>query len=210
MRDEGFIRAIQENPKDDTTLLVYADWLDEQGDAVSVKRAEFLRVTVEIAVSKKGRGWKKARRRRLQELAAKLDTDWLALVSRLKVENCRGKHPRLRSLRFDFVCGRRWEEMQPTEDTAVRFCNACEENVHYCDTIHEARQHAETGHCIAVDLGIIRRKGDLEPRRMLLEGMLLGRVNLETLRQDRVWPPPDAVSAERELRKQNKKTEASE
>jgi uncharacterized protein (TIGR02996 family) len=39
--DEAFLQAIIENPDDDTPRLVYADWLDEHGDA---DRAEFIRV----------------------------------------------------------------------------------------------------------------------------------------------------------------------
>lgn len=30
--DEAFIRAIVDNPGDDTARLVYADWLDERND----------------------------------------------------------------------------------------------------------------------------------------------------------------------------------
>jgi uncharacterized protein (TIGR02996 family) len=41
---EPFLRAICENPEDDTVRLAYADWLDENGDP---ERAEFIRVHVE-------------------------------------------------------------------------------------------------------------------------------------------------------------------
>jgi uncharacterized protein (TIGR02996 family) len=40
---EPFLRAICENPEDDTVRLVYADWLDENGDP---DRAEFIRLQV--------------------------------------------------------------------------------------------------------------------------------------------------------------------
>ncbi len=40
---EPFLRAICENPEDDTVRLVYADWLDENGDP---ERAEFIRLHV--------------------------------------------------------------------------------------------------------------------------------------------------------------------
>jgi uncharacterized protein (TIGR02996 family) len=43
---EPFLRAICENPQDDTVRLAYADWLTENGDE---KRAEFIRVQVERA-----------------------------------------------------------------------------------------------------------------------------------------------------------------
>src|SRR5437773_2457581 len=45
-RDEAFLLDILESPDDDTPRLVYADWLDEQGDPA---RAEFIRLQIETA-----------------------------------------------------------------------------------------------------------------------------------------------------------------
>ncbi|MEI4884076.1 TIGR02996 domain-containing protein, partial [Klebsiella pneumoniae] len=78
-------------PTDDATRLVYADWLEERGDPVSLTKAEFLRLTAQLATNPGTKAQRKAKRKRLQELAADLDTDWLAVVSRLPVENCRKK-----------------------------------------------------------------------------------------------------------------------
>ena len=46
MSDAAFLRAILEDPDDDTSRLVYADWLDEHGDP---DRAEFIRVQCALA-----------------------------------------------------------------------------------------------------------------------------------------------------------------
>jgi uncharacterized protein (TIGR02996 family) len=43
---DAFLRAIREHPDDDTPRLVYADWLDEHGDA---PRAEFIRLQCRLA-----------------------------------------------------------------------------------------------------------------------------------------------------------------
>jgi uncharacterized protein (TIGR02996 family) len=43
---DRFIRAIVENPFDDAPRLIFADWLEEHGDAA---RAEFIRVQCEVA-----------------------------------------------------------------------------------------------------------------------------------------------------------------
>jgi uncharacterized protein (TIGR02996 family) len=43
---EALLRAICENPDDDTPRLVFADWLQEHGDE---SRAEFIRVQCEVA-----------------------------------------------------------------------------------------------------------------------------------------------------------------
>jgi len=44
-RDEGFLRAIRDNPDDDGSRLVYADWLEEHGD----ERGEFIRLQCALA-----------------------------------------------------------------------------------------------------------------------------------------------------------------
>jgi uncharacterized protein (TIGR02996 family) len=41
---DTFLQAILDDPDDDSVRLIYADWLDERGDAESAARAEFIRV----------------------------------------------------------------------------------------------------------------------------------------------------------------------
>jgi uncharacterized protein (TIGR02996 family) len=201
MTDDAFLKAILVNPKDDAPLLIYSDWLEERGDAVSAAMAEFLRVTVQFSKVRVRKRLKKALKKRLQELAASLDTNWLAVVSRIPIENCFHKRTegKLKGMpvHFQVVCDRKWEDLQATEDQGRRFCNECRESVNYCETIGEARRHAGEGHCIAVDLGVIRREHDLEPVLMWL-----GRPSAEMVRQERERTQPDPVSAERERRKQ--------
>jgi uncharacterized protein (TIGR02996 family) len=202
MHDEGaFLNKLLENPADDTVRLVYADWLDERGDDQSTTKATFLRMTAQLLEPNRTAGWRKTLRKQMQPLAAKLPTDWLAVVSRLKVENCGAKRAESRrsrriSLLFDFVCEKRWDELTVSENKEVRFCEVCKENVHYCDTITEAREHAQRGHCVAVDLGIIRREHDLSPPLAIL-----GRPSVEMLQKEEERCQVDAVSREREERK---------
>ena len=47
--DDGFLATIIAHPEDDAPRLVYADWLEERGDEVSVARSEFIRVQCELA-----------------------------------------------------------------------------------------------------------------------------------------------------------------
>src|SRR4051812_43774814 len=207
MGEDDFIRAILADPKDNAQLLVYSDWLEDQADPTATAKAEFLRVTV---TPPKGKGGKKKRQSQLQELAATLDTDWLAVVSRLQLENCPQKrqkrdYRRTGSLHFEFVCDRRWEDLRATDDAAVRYCEGCEQNVHYCDTITAARNHTLEGHCVPVDLGLIRREGDV---RHPLEGVTFGRMSPDDLRREKELMKPDPVSAERERRKREAKQEA--
>lgn len=70
MADEkNFLETLKQNPDDDTTRLVYADWLEEQD---AKEHAEYLRLEAEL-------------HRMLPRLAAltqSLDPGWLAAVSR--------------------------------------------------------------------------------------------------------------------------------
>src|SRR5260370_3542865 len=49
MNADAFLADVIENPDDDTPRLVFADWLEEQGDAASAGRAEFIRLQIERA-----------------------------------------------------------------------------------------------------------------------------------------------------------------
>lgn len=46
MSEKAFLRAILDDPADDTARLVYADWLDDHGEA---ERAEFIRAQIGLA-----------------------------------------------------------------------------------------------------------------------------------------------------------------
>src|SRR5207344_2104774 len=65
--DAAFLRAILAHPDDDAPRLIYADWLDEQGDA---DRAEFIRLQVQLSRMPTGdpdRGPMYARSRELEQ-----------------------------------------------------------------------------------------------------------------------------------------------
>jgi uncharacterized protein (TIGR02996 family) len=127
---------------------------------------------------------------RLRELAAAFDTNWLAVVSDPEIEGCGKSTGGGWSLRFDLTCDRSWADMKPTGDDNVRHCEACRQNVHFCDNLADAREHSQAGHCIAVDLGVIRRDGDLRPPTMFL-GRPSRETVLETYREG-IDPVPQA------------------
>jgi uncharacterized protein (TIGR02996 family) len=176
MTDDVFLRTIQEKPDDNATRLIYADWLQERDDEQSAVRAAFIRIDCELAAlpAKDKRGANLRKRRR--ELAGRLDTNWLAVVSKLPIERCT----------FKFECPLRWENLRAVEGSyQERFCEKCEQNVYYCPTINEAREHASLGHCVAVDARLTRKKGDLEPRVYeLLLGRIMPQAYLERLRRE--------------------------
>jgi uncharacterized protein (TIGR02996 family) len=103
---------------------------------------------------------------RLKELATAFDPSWLSVVSDPEIEGC-GRSMGGARIWFDFVCDKTWADMKPTDDASVRHCAGCSKNVYFCDNLADAREHSQQYHCIAVDLGIIRRDGDLESREIV-------------------------------------------
>jgi hypothetical protein len=136
---------------------------------------------------------------RLQELAATLDPNWLAVVSDPEIEGC-GRSAGSWRLRFDFVCDKTWADLKPTREKHVRHCETCSQNVHFCDNLADAREHSQVGRCIAVDLGIIRRDGDLRPQEVVM-----GDVSIEDLRQSYEEEMDPVSQARLDARKQARK-----
>jgi uncharacterized protein (TIGR02996 family) len=164
---DAFVRHIRETPDDDGLRLIYADWLEERNDP----RAAFLRVEAELAALPKDDERRTALQARLREMAPTIDPDWLAALDRTRVENCRHFDSESRDetradvveLSFEFKCPRRWEELRTTENSTVRFCETCQQNVYYCATMSEARLHAMNRHCVAVNSRQERAPGDVAP-----------------------------------------------
>jgi uncharacterized protein (TIGR02996 family) len=93
--DEAFIRAIVDNPGDDTPRLVYADWLDDRDDP----RGPYLREELAVVNHLRSREEFGLPIDDREELAAGLDPVWVARVSRPAVGVCCDR------VRFD-KCGR--------------------------------------------------------------------------------------------------------
>ena len=171
--EQAFLNRILSDLKDDAVRLVFADWLEECGDDESIAKAEFLRIQHE---------WTKLDVKvqpldpltyRLKELAVILEENWLAIVSKIAIENCERA--------FRFQCPRQWDKLKTTEDPQIRFCEGCVNNVYYCKDIEEVRDHAEVGHCVAIDLGVLRKRHDLEIRRE--PRLLMGVIDDDSFRQ---------------------------
>lgn len=77
--EAAFLSLLQDDADDLTTLLVYADWLDEQGDA---ERAAFLRLQHRLLSMVHGQRGLRTWSQRLRRLGQPLPAEWLALVSR--------------------------------------------------------------------------------------------------------------------------------
>jgi uncharacterized protein (TIGR02996 family) len=154
---------------DAPSRMVYADWLETRGELAS---AEFLRLQEILAAidatDSDGRERFQRGVRRLRDLAGGLDSSWRHLVARPAVEGCR-------KVAFDFQCKQDWGTLIETKDPNIRRCAMCNDNVHYTETIDEARELASQGRCVVVDLVQLRRPGDLERRHVPAPGMMIVR-----------------------------------
>lgn len=139
-------------PNDDEARLVYADYLEERGRTA---QSEFLRLQVELKSTGPDQPPFAAASARLRELTAQLDVAWRRVVATVPIEGCD-------ELRFDFACPKRWSSLTPTPlNDAVRFCDSCQQNVHYCVSMVEASEHARAGRCVVIDPSVLRWPGDL-------------------------------------------------
>jgi uncharacterized protein (TIGR02996 family) len=75
----AFLDAIRAQPDDDTPRLVYADWLDDRGDA---SRAEFIRLQCELSRWVPELRRRTALQRRERDLLAAHEADWLGGLRR--------------------------------------------------------------------------------------------------------------------------------
>lgn len=73
----GLLRAIRDNPDEDTPRLMYADFLDEEGDAA---RAEFIRVQIERGTLPETDARRRALEDREHALLAEHERDWLGVA----------------------------------------------------------------------------------------------------------------------------------
>jgi uncharacterized protein (TIGR02996 family) len=75
----AFLLTLAEDPADDASRLIYADWLEERGHAA---RAESLRLEVRFGQADLEDNERAALDARLRELEAGIDHGWLALVGK--------------------------------------------------------------------------------------------------------------------------------
>jgi uncharacterized protein (TIGR02996 family) len=168
MNDEqAFLRAILADPRDHATRRVYADWLEERGDPVSLHRAEYLRTECELDGLPSRDRRRRRLRARLLELSRVVGDDWWRELDGARVEYC---------VEFAYRCPQRWDTLTPTDNEAVRHCPACQRNVHYCRSATEALDLADAGECVAIDSRQVRLPLALLHRRREGGRMLLGKV----------------------------------
>jgi hypothetical protein len=94
---------------------------------------------------------------RYVELLGLLDAfgSWLRLVRpNDRLLNCGRATAEPPRVRFQSQCPKQWETLAPTDREGVRYCDDCRREVHYCDSVAKAEDHARRGDCITVPLHV--------------------------------------------------------
>jgi uncharacterized protein (TIGR02996 family) len=148
--EADFLAQLRAQPNDDETRLVYADWLEESGQNI---KAEFLRLQCRLLAGGvllfDSDPDAVALQERLRALSPASDAWWRALTARPAIEKCE-------DVRFKFKCPKRWTELTPTEEPAVRHCGTCDRHVHFCATREEVIARGAAKECVAFDASLIR------------------------------------------------------
>lgn len=146
--EERLIAAVA--ARDHASRVVYADWLEERGE---LARAEFLRIQDRLIGTSPDDPIFRIGRERLEELARGIELEWRFAVGRPAIEGC---------LALQLRCPKEWGSLATTAREDVRFCEACERQVFYCDTLEQAQAYTRLGDCVAIDPALRRTRGDLE------------------------------------------------
>ena len=56
----------------------------------------------------------------------------------------------IRNCVFAFKCTAKWDELTPTEDDKIHFCNDCQKEVHLCVDDDELIKSVRLNRCIAI------------------------------------------------------------
>lgn len=63
----------------------------------------------------------------------------------LPIENCRSW--------FKLLCPKTWSQLERTNQTDVRYCPICRQNVYYCESSEAVEEHRRAGHCLCIAAG---------------------------------------------------------
>ena len=149
-RDAREAELLDAASADHEARLVYADWLEGNGDHA---KAEVLRIQHALANDADDKAVEAATAR-VRHLASAIELPWRARLTKLPIDNCP---------QFRFKCPRQWADLEQTPVDGERFCGECQRTVYFCATIDEARVRGAEGKCVAIDVTSARWKLDMAP-----------------------------------------------
>jgi uncharacterized protein (TIGR02996 family) len=80
---DAFLQDILAHPDDDAPRLIFADWLEEQGDAGSAARAEFIRIQCALAAGQMSQQRRAELQNREHQILNEWEKEWVRPIRRL-------------------------------------------------------------------------------------------------------------------------------
>jgi uncharacterized protein (TIGR02996 family) len=159
--EHRFLLRLRDNPDDLAMRMVFADWLEETGQA---KKAEIVRLLAEAPAEHSEAA------KRLYVLSDAVTDEWIAIVTRTAIEKCDSP--------FKFQCPTAWESLTSTDDATIRHCSTCDQAVFFCTTLSQVRVHGKAKRCVAFSPKFMRSQGleEYEGDEM----MMLGEVDVSS------------------------------
>ena len=68
----------------------------------------------------------------------------------MKDSNQSGPPKFLRNCIFKFRCFQSWDDLEETDQSAVRFCSECKKHVYYCETQEQLNFAIASDKCVAI------------------------------------------------------------
>lgn len=131
-----FIAEIHAQSHDETPRLIYADWLEENGDP----RAEYLRLECELIGLEPGDVLYEELHPRFVKLRREMPEDWLGEIGRSRVMNC-----------GESQCPKLWKRMDATSIGTIKICRTCRQPIQYYASVAAAAVNALRDQRVAID-----------------------------------------------------------
>ncbi len=138
LREIDFLTALRSNPADDSTRIVYADWLEGEGHRIT---AHYIRRELEGDIDIR-------HEERIDKAVGITQADWRALINRSPIGAC-----------SIVDCPRFWHQLPASDNAFARTCTTCLQEVFYCLSHDDARRYGMQRRRVVFDCGLPRDGG---------------------------------------------------
>jgi uncharacterized protein (TIGR02996 family) len=138
LREIEFLTALRANPADDSTRIVYADWLEGEGHRIT---AHYIRRELEGDIDIR-------HEERIDKAVGITQPEWRALISRGPIGACQVHD-----------CPRTWHQLPASAKDFERACPTCLHTVQFCISHEDARNCGLQQRRVVFDAGLSRGGG---------------------------------------------------
>jgi len=77
----------------------------------------------------------------------------------------------IRNCSWGYKCEKKWEALESTSISSIRFCGACEREVHRCDNRDDLVQNVLLNRCVYFESALLKDDNKSEYRNTSLVGL---------------------------------------